>query len=177
MGAGLNVYVAVFLFRKNRVLLLERAPHKGFAPGRWTGVGGRVEPDEMSNLEAAALREVAEEAGIEAEDVEDLDIRVVLTRPEDGDVTTVVFFAGYTDREGLPPCSEGRLHWVALDRVDGLDLVENAGYALNLAIKAEESGFSGVYFAVEDPTRSGAISAVRVNRSALGHLPGQREIQ
>jgi 8-oxo-dGTP diphosphatase len=177
MGAGLNVYVAVFLFRKNRVLLLERAPHKGFAPGRWTGVGGRVEPDEMANLEAAALRELGEEAGIEAEDVENLDIRVVLTRPEDGGVATVVFLTGHTDREALSPCSEGRLHWVALDRVDDLDLVENAGYALNLVLQADQSGFSGVYFAVEDATCGGAVSAVKVNRSALGRLPVQREIQ
>ena len=94
MGTGLNVYVTVFLFRKNRVLLLERASHKGFAPGRWTGVGGRVEPEEMGDLETAALREVGEEAGIGAADVKDLEMRVVITRPEGNDVTTVVFFYG-----------------------------------------------------------------------------------
>ncbi len=175
MGTGLNVYVTVFLFRKNRVLLLERAPHKGFAPGRWTGIGGRVEPDEMADLEMAALREVGEEAGIGAADIENLEMRVVLTRPEGEDVTTVVFFTGQTDREKLTPCNEGRLHWVALDRVSDLDLVENAGYALNLALATEGSGSSDVYFAVEDATTRGAISIVRVSRQAIGGLPGQRE--
>ena len=150
---------------------------RSFAPGRWTGVGGRVEPDEMGDLETAALREVREEAGIGAADVENLEMRVVLTRPEGGDVTTVVFFAGQTGCERLTPCNEGRLHWVALDRVGDLGLVENAGYALNLALAAEESGSSDVYFAVEDATTGGAISIVRVSRPAIGGLPGQREDQ
>lgn len=175
MGAGLNVYVTVFLFRKNRVLLLERSSRKRFAPGRWTGVGGRVEPGEMSDLETAALRELSEEAGIGAEDVRNLEIRVVLTRLEDGDVTTVVFFSGHTDRESLRECNEGRLQWVELDRVDDLDLVDNARNALDLALKAEESAFSGLYLAVEDAAGGGAIRAVRVNRPAPEFSPGTRE--
>lgn len=176
MGTGLNVYVTVFLFRKNRVLLLERAYHKGFAPGRWTGVGGRVDPDEMGDLETAALREVGEEAGIVPADVENLEMRVVLTRPEGEDVTTLVFFAGHTGCEALTRSNEGRLDWVALDRVGDLDLVENAGYALNLAVAAEESGSSDVYFAVEDATTE-AISIVRARRPATGRLPGKRKNQ
>lgn len=177
MGAGLNVYVAVFLFRKNRVLLLEREPRKGFAPGRWTGVGGRAEPGEMADLETAALREVSEEAGIEAEDIRNLRIRVVLSRLEDGDVTTVVFYSGNTDREAFGECNEGRLEWVDLDRADDLDLVENARYALNLVLQAEASAFPGLFLAVEDPAGGGAIRALRVNPSASGHSPGTRETQ
>ena len=175
MGAGLNVYVAVFLLRKNRVLLLERSSRKRFAPGRWTGVGGRVESGELSDLETAALRELSEEAGIGAEDVRNLEVRVVLTRLEDGDVTTVVFFSGHTDRESLRECNEGRLQWVELDRVDDLDLVDNARNALDLALKAEESAFSGLYLAVEDAAGGGAIRAVRVNRPAPEVSPGTRE--
>ena len=175
MGAGLNVYVTVFLFRKNRVLLLERSSRKRFAPGRWTGVGGRVEPGEMSDLETAALRELSEEAGIPAEDVQNLEIRAVLTRLEDGDVTTVVFFSGHTHRESMRECNEGRLKWVELDRVDDLDLVENARYALDLALNAEESAFSGLYLAVEDAACGGAIRAARVNRPVPEFSPGTRE--
>ena len=177
MGVGLKVYVTVFLFRKNRVLLLERAPHKHFSPGRWTGVGGRVEPDEMANLEAAALREVGEEAGIAAQDVDNLHIRVVLTRLEDGDVTTVVFFTGHTDHEALRRCDEGRLQWIELDRIADLDLVENAGYALNLALQEKKAGFPDVYVAVEDGMRCGTVSALRVDRAALGRLPRRREVR
>lgn len=177
MGAGMNVYVAVFLFRKNRVLLLERASRKGFAPGRWTGVGGRAEPGEMDDLEAAVFREVSEETGIEAEEIRNLEIRIVLTRIEDGDLTTVVFFSGYTDRESLDECNEGRLQWVEVDRVDDLDLVENARYALNLALQAKESAFPGLFLAVEEAGCGGAIRAVKVNTPVSGHSPGTRETQ
>lgn len=175
MGTGLNVYVTVFLFRKNRVLLLERSSGKRFAPGRWTGVGGRVEPGEMSDLETASLRELSEEAGIPAEDVRNLEIRVVLTRIEDADVTTVVFLSGHTHRESVRECNEGRLQWVELDRVNDLDLVENARYALDLALNAEESAFSGLYLAVEDAACGDAIRTARVNRPVPEVSPGTRE--
>ena len=91
MATGLKAYVAVFLFRDNRVLLLRRSEHRRFAPGLWTGVGGRVALDEMADLEGAALREVLEETGLTAGDVSDLKIQVVLTRPEGGDVALLVF--------------------------------------------------------------------------------------
>ena len=156
-------------------LLLERSSRKRFAPGRWTGVGGRVEPGEMSDLETAALRELCEETGIPAEDVQNLEIRVVLTRLEDGDVTTVLFFSGHTHHESMGECNEGRLQWVELDRVDDLDLVENARNALDLALNAEESAFSGLYLAVEDSACGGAIRAVRVNRPVPEFSPGTRE--
>lgn len=175
MGAGLNVYVTVFLFRKNRVLLLERGSGKRFAPGRWTGVGGRVELGEMDDLDTAALREVSEEAGIEAEDIRNLEIRVVLTRIEEGDVTNVVFFSGHTDRESLHACNEGRLQWVDLDRVDDLDLVENARYALNLALQTEESEYPCLFLAAEDTARGSAFRAVRVNPPVSVNSAGTRE--
>ena len=174
MGAGLNVYVTVFLFRKNRVLLLERGSRKRFAPGRWTGVGGRAEPGEMDDLEAAALREVSEEAGIEAEDIRNLEIRVVFSRIEDGDLTTVVFFSGQTDRESLRECNEGRLQWVDLDRVDDLDLVEKR----QICVESGPPGrgirvFRARFLAVEDAACGGAIRAVRVNPPVSGNSAGK----
>ena len=129
------------------------------------------------SMEEAALREVGEEAGIAAQDVDNLHIRVVLTRLEDGDVTTVVFFTGHTDHEALRRCDEGRLQWIELDRIADLDLVENAGYALNLALQEKKAGFPDVYVAVEDGMRCGTVSALRVDRAALGRLPRRREVR
>ncbi|MDA0745919.1 MAG: NUDIX domain-containing protein [bacterium] len=148
MSTGLRVYVAVFLFRENRVLLLRRAKTKKFAPGRWTGVGGQVEVSELGNLEGAALREVAEETGLEANEIKDLQLRVVLTQPENGNVVNLVFFTGQTGREDVGPCSEGTLHWVALEKVAKLDMVENAGQVLDLVLGTKQAG---VQFGVCDP--------------------------
>jgi isopentenyl-diphosphate delta-isomerase type 1 len=59
------VHVLVFNSR-DELLLQKRSMDKDVAPGRWdTSVGGHVDPGET--LEEAALRELEEELGIEAE--------------------------------------------------------------------------------------------------------------
>lgn len=45
---------------------------RGFGAGKWNGFGGKVEPDET--VEAAARRELREEAGIEAAELERIGI-------------------------------------------------------------------------------------------------------
>ena len=148
MPPGLKAYVAVFLFRGNRVLLLRRAKTRRFAPGLWTGVGGRVRPEEMADLEAAALREVREETGLGAGDVRDLRVRVALTQPEEGDIALLVFCTARTDRVDVGPCDEGSLHWVDVEQVDALELIENAGRAFELAVRAMQHDAAGVRFGV-----------------------------
>ena len=56
----------VFVIESNRVLLGYKK--RGFGSGRFNGFGGKVEPNE--SLEAAALRELQEEAGIIADNLE-----------------------------------------------------------------------------------------------------------
>ena len=91
MSAAIKVYIAVFLFRDDHVLLLRRSEEKAFAPGLWTGIGGRMEPQDMGNVERAALREIGEETGLSDEEVRDLRIRVVFTQPEGGNISIVIF--------------------------------------------------------------------------------------
>ncbi len=168
MATGLKAYVAVFLFRDNRVLLLRRSEDRRFAPGLWTGVGGRVALDEMADLEGAALREVLEETGLAAGDVSDLKIQVVLTQPEGGDVALLVFCTARTDRADVGPCDEGSLHWVEVNRVGELALIENAGRALGLAIRAMSEGATGIRFGVCASDGEGRLRAVTFAPSAYG---------
>lgn len=160
MATGLRVYVTVFLFRGGQVLLLHRSEDRIFAPGLWTGVGGRVEPGEKEDLEVVALREIVEETGLAASDVSDLKIRVVLTQPERGDIALLVFCTAWTDCADVGPCDEGNLHWVAVDRVEGLALIENAGGALALAIRAMTEDRPGVHFGVCAPDREGRLRSI-----------------
>jgi 8-oxo-dGTP diphosphatase len=130
MGIGLRVYVAVFLFYSDKVLLLKRSDQKSFAPGLWTGVGGRVEQEEFEELEAAAFRELQEETGLKRQEIRELKLRVVVTRPESGDLVLVCFYSGLALRpvEGL--CREGELKWIDQSKFDTLDMIENAREAL-----------------------------------------------
>ena len=160
MPPGLKAYVAVFLFRGNRVLLLRRSETRGFAPGLWTGVGGRVRPEEMEDLEAAALREVGEETGLGADEVRDLRVRVVLTQPEGGDIALLVFCTARTDRAHVGACDEGSLHWVDIEQVDALELIENAGRAFGLAVRAMRRGAAGAHFGVCAPESEGRLRTI-----------------
>lgn len=136
----LRAFVATFIFRGDAVLLLERSRTARFAPGRWTGVGGRVELDELNEVEAAALREIREETGLKASDLRDLRVRLILTLPEAGGISVLVFCAAETDRAGVRPCDEGALQWVPVGDLHRVDMIDNARRALNLLIEERRSG-------------------------------------
>ena len=148
MRIALKAYVTVFLLRGQQVLLLRRADDRAFAPGKWTGVGGRVEADELGDLASAALRELQEESGLAPESIRDLALRVVLSQPEDGGLVILAFFTGATDGQPQSESREGELQWVTLDRIWDLDMVANARSALAASLAALAEGSRGVRFGV-----------------------------
>ena len=66
------------IFREGAVLLIERA--KGALKGRWSLPGGHIEPGETA--QAAAVREVREETGVEADIQGLVDIHDVILRAD-----------------------------------------------------------------------------------------------
>jgi 8-oxo-dGTP diphosphatase len=125
------LYTTLFLLRGERWLLLQRAPHKRFAPGRWTGLGGRVEPGELGNLRGAALREFEEETGLSADALENLCLRRVLLHNRPGEpLTALVYFTARLNLDTRPRCTEGTLHWVLPRDFAALDLIETTACVL-----------------------------------------------
>ena len=143
---GLRVYVTVFLFRDGSVLLMRRSHRKVFAPGFWTGVGGRVEAIELDSLEAAARREVEEETGLTPEQIGNLRLRAVDTRLESGDVSVIFFYSAQTDADplggGKQRTDEGELHWRRPDELADIEMIPNARRAIETIL----SGSEGVVF-------------------------------
>ncbi len=121
------------VFRDDAVLLIERA--KGALKGRWSLPGGHIEPGETAR--AAAVREVREETGVEADIQGLLDIHDVILRRPDGTLRAhylITVFCGRW-REGEPSAGSdaSAAQFVRIGDIDGYPLTEGAAELIRRA--------------------------------------------
>ncbi|WP_407048168.1 NUDIX hydrolase [Methyloraptor flagellatus] len=114
--------VSICVFRRDEVLLVERGKPPGV--GLWSPVGGRVEWGET--LEAAALREVAEETGVNCRIVGLSHIREIIhTESTPGfHAVLAVHAAEWTSGEPVAGDDARDARFVALTDLETLPLVE-----------------------------------------------------
>jgi 8-oxo-dGTP diphosphatase len=122
------LYTVVLLFDPpgERVLLLERAPWKAFAPGRLTGIGGRAEPGEAP--EAAAWRELREETGLGPADLTGWRAWARVACPDEG--IELLYCVARVRAPTTPACREGVLRWVPVGELPRPDVIENTAAVL-----------------------------------------------
>lgn len=145
VDARASLLTVVVLFHDARLLLLKRAAWKTFAPNRWTGIGGKVEPDELGWLASSARRELFEETDLGPTEVSELTLRRTLTffRVDEG-LVSLLYFTGKTASDRVPVCNEGTLAWFYPVELRRLDLLQNTGAVLRLLVEDVLSGASGV---------------------------------
>jgi ADP-ribose pyrophosphatase YjhB (NUDIX family) len=121
------------IFRDGTVLLIERA--KGALKGRWSLPGGHIEPGETAR--AAAVREVREETGVEADIQGLLDIHEVILRGPDGTLRAhylITVFCGRW-RAGEPSAGSdaSAARFVRIGDIEGYPLTEGAAALIHRA--------------------------------------------
>jgi ADP-ribose pyrophosphatase YjhB (NUDIX family) len=118
-NTGYNVGVGGAVVQDGKLLLVRRASRRG--RGNWQIPGGFIEPDET--MELAVVREVAEEAGVQAEVVGVLGIRSRYN-PDSGNSIYVVLLMRPISGEPMPDGKEvDRAGYFTLEEIQAMEQV------------------------------------------------------
>ncbi|MCL2357429.1 MAG: NUDIX domain-containing protein [Defluviitaleaceae bacterium] len=161
-----RITAGAFLTCGERILLLKRGLHKKLGPGMWAGIGGHMDAGDIRDprtldLRETCLREVAEEAGVAAEEIRNLTLRYLAIRKTENELRLTYHFFGELETEIPPPeCDEGELFWTDTKKIPDLPMSTSVKEALlhwmkNPGLKNSAAG--KVFFVAVNPDGAGAV--------------------
>ncbi len=134
----------IFIFDKDRVLLIRGAEDKKIWAGKYNGIGGHIEAGE--DILESALRELMEEAGITGLPLR-LCGQVMITLNENRGIALFIFTGNYQG-QAIQASAEGMLEWVSMEELQDLPVVEDLSMLLSLVRKHQPGDplFIGKYY-------------------------------
>lgn len=132
MDAKLRNMTAIYLLKGEKVLLLYRQGGR-VVNNVWTGsAGGHFESYELNDPKACVLRELKEELGLSAEDIDKLTLRYIALRNTKGEIRqNYYFFAELKESvdENLSS-NEGVCKWFSLNEIASLEMPLTAKFVM-----------------------------------------------
>jgi 8-oxo-dGTP diphosphatase len=108
----LRTMATAFIFNKDKLLFMKRADHKKLMPRGWAPIGGHLEKEELNNPLKACLREIEEETGIKASDLNSIELKYITHRRRGDEIRIQYVFFAETDKKELKETIEGQLYWI-----------------------------------------------------------------
>ena len=133
-NTGYNIGVGGAVVRDGRLLFVRRASRRGH--GNWQVPGGFVEPDET--IEDAVVREVAEEAGVEAEVQGVLGVRSRYDEDSGNSLYVVLLLRGLTAEPRPDEREVDQAVYLTLDEIRALDPLPQTNWEVAQSALAPE---------------------------------------
>ncbi len=128
----LRPMTAVYLTRGQRILLLYRIGSRVVGNSYTGSAGGHIEQDEYRDPQRCVLRELEEETGLTADDLNGFRLRYITMRCKNGEIRqNYYYFAELKDGADVNDSNEGRLEWHDLDALDGLEMPITARHVID----------------------------------------------
>lgn len=113
MNHSKKVLTLCIVHQGNKVLLGMKK--RGFGQGKWNGFGGKIEPGET--IEEAAKRELLEEAGVTANDLEKLGVLDFSWKGKESDILDVNIFKCRSFTGEPTESEEMKPQWFNVDQI------------------------------------------------------------
>ncbi len=131
MAVTLRPMASIYLCRGDEILLLYRQGSR-VVNNVWIGsAGGHMEPAEISDPQACALREMQEELGLTLDDISAPELRYITLRMTNGEIRQNHYYFAQLKTEKPLFSNEGQLQWFKLDELDSLPMAYTARYMID----------------------------------------------
>ena len=131
MNPMLRNMTSLYLVREDAVLCLYRIGSRVFSASRYIGsCGGHFEEEELNDPHRCILREMKEELGLTAEDIEGLSLRYITHRLAKGEIRQNYYFFARLKEDRELSSNEGDLRWVPYEQIPALSMPVSAKHMI-----------------------------------------------